>query len=84
VHAQYEIRGERRFSVYDLTEEDLSFDQAGAFLLGHELKSVAHPSTVQSVRQALGAVSTSSFGSVRPEAQDRLQELVRGFRLGLG
>ena len=81
---QYELQGERRFSVYDLTEEELSFDQAGAFLVGHELKSVVHPSTMQSVYEALAAMSTASSESMRPETQDQLQELVRGFRLGLG
>jgi len=81
---QYELQGERRFSVYDLTEETLSFDQAGAFLLGHELKSVAHPRTMQFVREALAAVSTPSLESMRPETQDRMQKLVRGLRLGLG
>lgn len=81
---QYELQGERRFSVYDLTKEELSFDQAGAFLLEHELKSVAHPSTMQSVHEALAAMSTSSLESMRTETQERMQELVRGFRLGLG
>lgn len=81
---QYELQGERRFSVYDLTEETLSFDQAGAFLLGHELKSVAHPRTMQSVREVLAAMSTPSLESIRTETEDRMQKLVRGFRLGLG
>jgi len=81
---QYELQGERRFSVYDLTEEELSFDQAGAFLLGHELKSVALPRTIQSVREALVAMPTSAFETMRTETQDRIQELVRVFRLGLG
>lgn len=81
---QYELHGERRFSVYDLTEEELSFDQAGAFLLGHELKSAALPRTIQSVRKALAAMSTPSLESMRTETEERMQKLVRGFRLALG
>jgi len=80
---QYELLGERRFSVYDLTEEELSFDQAGAFLLGHKLKSVAHPRTMHSVREALAAMSTSSLESMRTETQHRLRGLVHSFLLGL-
>ena len=51
--AQFELQGERRFSVYALTDTELNFDQVGAFLLGYELKEAAQPPTLQAINDVL-------------------------------
>lgn len=80
---QYELQGERRFSVYDLTDKELTFDQAGAYLLGHELKTAVQPVTLRAVRAALSATLESPLPSRRLRTQDRAEELLLSFQVGL-
>lgn len=80
---KYELQGERRFSVYDLTAQELTFDQAGAFLLGHELKTAAQPVTLRAVHNALSATLESPLLSRRLRTQDRVEELLLSFQVGL-
>lgn len=80
---QYELQGERRFSVYDLTNRELTFDQAGAFLLGHELKTAVQPATLRAVHNALFATLESPLPSRRLRTQDRAEELLLSFQVGL-
>lgn len=82
--AQFELQGERRFSVCDLTDTELIFDQAGAFLLGYELKKAAQPPTLQAINDVLQNMDNESGLNRHWRSEEEAEDLLRIFRVGFG
>jgi predicted nucleotidyltransferase len=94
-----EADGDRRFDVAtgrSVDEIPIQYEEAGAYLLGSEVASIARPASLQVVRRILASVTDEDAGSVREafraerryiDREERAQYLyrvVRVFSAGVG
>ena len=90
---RYEEGGDRRFHVAagrSVDEIPIQYEEAGAYLLGSELASIARPASLQVVRRIVASVTNQDAGLVREalraerrhiDREERARYLYRLFRV---
>jgi len=80
---QYEEQGTRRFDDVVYTE-DLTFEIAGAYLLGSDLASMMLAKTLTAIEEALMAFVHDAQSSSRTVDRNELDSLLQAFTSGAG
>jgi len=81
--SQYEEQGTRRFDDVVYTES-LTFETAGAYLLGRDLLSMISAKTLMAVGEALVTLTHNAQPSTRTADRSEVDSLLRAFAFGVG
>ena len=80
---QYEEQGTRRFDDMVYTE-DITFETAGAYLLGRDLASMMLAKTLTAIEEALMVLTRDAQPSSSTVDRNELGSLLRAFASGAG